>query len=83
MTKIKVHFMEGNIYYLVLGACNPKLAYQAIQQKANTGVIMPCNIMVQEHRAGRVEVIAQEVSDTLRRVLTALWGLRESNFLNV
>jgi uncharacterized protein (DUF302 family) len=44
--------------YKILGACNPKLAYEAIQKESHIGVMLPCNILVQEHEDGKVEVTA-------------------------
>ena len=44
--------------YKILGACNPKIAYEAIQKESRIGVMLPCNILVQEHDDGKVEVSA-------------------------
>lgn len=44
--------------YRILGACNPKLAYQAIGQEDKIGVMLPCNLLVQEHENGEIEVTA-------------------------
>ena len=44
--------------YTILGACNPKLAYEAIQKEANVGVMLPCNVLVQESLSGQVEIAA-------------------------
>jgi uncharacterized protein (DUF302 family) len=54
--------------YRILGACNPKLAYQAIQQEERIGVLLPCNILVQEHGAGQVEVTAVNPMETMAAV---------------
>lgn len=32
--------------YKILGACNPKLAHQALQDEKMIGILMPCNILV-------------------------------------
>jgi uncharacterized protein (DUF302 family) len=44
--------------YRILGACNPKLAYQALQLEDKIGTMLPCNVVVQEHEGGKVEVSA-------------------------
>ncbi len=52
--KLDVDFRE----YRILGACNPPLAYQALQLENKIGTMLPCNVLVQETDDGQVEVSA-------------------------
>jgi uncharacterized protein (DUF302 family) len=44
--------------YTILGACNPRFAHQALLAEDKIGVMLPCNVIVQEHEPGRVEIAA-------------------------
>jgi uncharacterized protein (DUF302 family) len=44
--------------YRILGACNPKMAYQALQAEDKIGTMLPCNVIVQQRADGRVEISA-------------------------
>jgi uncharacterized protein (DUF302 family) len=44
--------------YLILGACNPRLAYEALQLEDKVGTMLPCNVILQDVGDGRTEVAA-------------------------
>lgn len=62
--KLNVDFRE----YRILGACNPKMAHQAIEQEDRIGVLLPCNVLVQERTNGKVEVSAVNPMETMSAV---------------
>jgi uncharacterized protein (DUF302 family) len=52
--KIDVDFKK----YRILGACNPHFAHKALQSEDKIGVLLPCNVIVEEHENGDIEVSA-------------------------
>ena len=52
--KLDVDFRK----YRILGACNPQMAHKAISAESKIGTMLPCNVIVQETEAGKIEVSA-------------------------
>ena len=64
--------------YLILGACNPPFAYQALQAEDKIGTMLPCNVIVQQHTDGSVEVSAVDPVASMAAVANAeLAGVAE------
>jgi len=53
--------------YRILGACNPRLAHEALQVEKRLGVLLPCNVIVREAGGGEVEVAGVDPVESLER----------------
>ncbi len=62
--KIDVDFRP----YRILGACNPGFAHQALLAEDKIGTMLPCNVIVQEHAPGTVEVSAIDPMESMKAV---------------
>lgn len=54
--------------YTILGACNPPFAYKALLAEDKIGTMLPCNVIVQEHVAGQIEVSAVDPAASMQAV---------------
>jgi uncharacterized protein (DUF302 family) len=70
--KLDVNFRN----YKILGACNPLFAHKALQAESKIGLMLPCNVIVQENPEGKIEVSAIKPS-------TAMQGLNNPQLVEV
>ena len=62
--KLDVDFKK----YQILGACNPPLAHKALSAEDHIGLMLPCNVIVQQHENGNVEVAAVDPVASMQAV---------------
>lgn len=53
--------------YRILGACNPVMAHEALKMEPHVGVMLPCNVVVQQVDGG-VEVFAVDPAASMRAI---------------
>jgi len=53
-TKLDVEFRP----YEILGACHPQYAYSALSNEDKIGLMLPCNVILEENKDGNIEVSA-------------------------
>ncbi len=54
--------------YRILGACNPKLAHQALTAEDKIGTMLPCNVIVQQLDGGKIEIAAVDPAASMAAV---------------
>ena len=77
--------------YLILGACNPNMAHQAMQIEPRVGAMLPCNVIVRSVDGGAVEVSAIDPlasmaaidNDKLKSVAGQVKGMLETVVANI
>jgi uncharacterized protein (DUF302 family) len=62
--KLDVEFRR----YRILGACNPALAYEALQLEDKVGTMLPCNVIVQDKGDGATEVAAIDPVSSMQAI---------------
>lgn len=70
-TKLDKEFTK----YVILGACNPPLAYRALNAELNVGLLLPCNVSVYEE-PGSGKTIISAVDPSILVQATGVEALR-------
>ena len=63
-SKIGVEFRP----YVILGACNPALAHEALLLEDKVGLMLPCNVIVQEADDNLIEVAAIDPAASMKSI---------------
>ena len=64
---LKARIGEDFRPYRILGACNPRMAHEALKMEPHVGAMLPCNVVVQQADAG-VEVFAIDPAASMRAI---------------
>ena len=62
--KLDVDFQK----YTILGACNPSFAYKALKAENKIGIMMPCNVIIQEISEDEIEIAAVDPVVSMKAV---------------
>ncbi|MEE8441917.1 MAG: DUF302 domain-containing protein [Spirochaetia bacterium] len=54
--------------YRILGACNPPFAHRALEVEDKIGIMLPCNVVVQETNSGAIEIAAVDPMSSMQAV---------------
>jgi uncharacterized protein (DUF302 family) len=56
--------------YTILGACNPEFAYKALQIEDKIGILLPCNVVIQETKGREIEVLAFDPASVMMSMVS-------------
>tara|TARA_R110001592_G_scaffold304426_1_gene576892 strand:+ start:2855 stop:3250 length:396 start_codon:yes stop_codon:yes gene_type:complete len=62
--KLNVDFYN----YTILGACNPSLAYKALEAEDKIGTMLPCNVILLEKEKNTIEIAAVDPAASMQAV---------------
>lgn len=58
--KFAEKLQKGFRDYIILGACNPPVAYEALNREVNLGTLLPCNVVVYTRDDGATAVMVMD-----------------------
>ncbi|UWX54476.1 DUF302 domain-containing protein [Maribacter litopenaei] len=67
-TTLKQKLDVDILNYKILGACNPSMAYHALQAENKIGTMLPCNVIVQEIKEGNIEIAAVDPTASMQAI---------------
>ena len=73
---LKAKLGEDMEDYLILGACNPPLAHEAVDVDRQIGVLLPCNVVVRSDLANDGAVIVEAMNPQVLVEVTGDPGLK-------
>jgi uncharacterized protein (DUF302 family) len=65
---IKMKLKKDFRKYRILGACNPPFAFKALQAEKNIGLMLPCNVVVQEIDSENIEISAIDPIESMKAI---------------
>jgi len=74
---LKAKLGEDMEDYLILGACNPPLAHEAVDVDRQIGVLLPCNVVVRSDLANDGAVIVEAMNPQVLVEVTGDPGLKD------
>lgn len=63
--------------YVILGACNPPLAFEAVNADRQIGLLLPCNVVVRADRTNHDSVIVEAMNPQILVEVTGTPALRD------
>ena len=59
-SKFAEKLQKGFRDYLILGACNPQMAFEALGEEINLGTLLPCNVVIYTRDDGKTAVMIMD-----------------------